>query len=474
MTKKQRFTGGDHLAGFEKKVHDVFMKTELNNGLSAYEVNRAPTGTSGLTFGGNQMDLANGKPEEQIFKKKLFLDILKNASDTTGNKILNGFEYENIESNKKVTEKGLKPETVFGNLLPKVNDALSSEYGRQKINEAYIPVLKGKIAHVDGIIKSLTNEANRNELQSNEELQIRLVDYHNQFGLDRNGAMHRLLNGEKIKVYGKNKIKLDEVINKNGIEKFIKTTQFYNETPQGKKAVDIRLEKLDNHFEGNDVPSLSKTFKTDQLDFISNANIHQIKAGDTLGTIAKNNGMTLEGLLATKGNERFKDNPHSIKIGDKINMGPSANGGSNSEPGKSLGNLDFSFTSLPPASLSAPNPYGSAMDSFKIQPGAFDRYMSGESSSIFNKPSNNSIVSSVAKDMNLFPSINLGNGMGGGGSSNSGFSSSADNTGISSSNNYNYATGGGLFGNCGSNLGSGNGLVSTASIGMGPFMPDFW
>lgn len=53
-----RFTGGDYLTGFDKIVHDLMMRNELINGYHAYEVRFAKKGNSGLSFGGNQMDLS--------------------------------------------------------------------------------------------------------------------------------------------------------------------------------------------------------------------------------------------------------------------------------------------------------------------------------------------------------------------------------------------------------------------------------
>lgn len=279
MTKPQRFTGGDHLTGFEKRVHDVLMKTELHGGYGAYELKYAESkdggGKSGLSFGGNQMDLANSKKADGKDSKymTLFLEILENARDSSGKKILSDDEYKSIvKNNPKYTENGITPEKACGSLLPKINAALSSSYGVQKINEAYVPELRGKIKYVDDIINSLPNQVNKNTLQADEELRIRLVDYHNQFTMSKNKQMHNMLKGEEItlknhafddkgkdkkkdplfnnvdKVNAVHTMKMPSAPTVDDVVKYIRATEQCNKTLQAAKGVEGRLKKLDEYF----------------------------------------------------------------------------------------------------------------------------------------------------------------------------------------------------------------------------------
>ena len=124
-----KFTGGANFEGLEKDVHNLIMKTELHDGYGAYKLSYAEGkegGNSGLSFGGNQMDLGDGKPEIKTTARQTFLDILGNATDSYGNKIISETEYNAIVKKEAYLQKGKRPETVFGSDLPKINSALAS------------------------------------------------------------------------------------------------------------------------------------------------------------------------------------------------------------------------------------------------------------------------------------------------------------------------------------------------------------
>src|SRR5688572_947216 len=59
---------------------------------------------------------------------------------------------------------------------------------------------------------------------------------------------------------------------------------------------------------------------------------HTVKSGDTLSKIAKSNGLTLAQLLDA--NPKFKANPNSLKVGDKVEIpGSQAQPASQPQPG---------------------------------------------------------------------------------------------------------------------------------------------
>lgn len=155
MSKKQgsRFTGGDKLTGFEKIIHDLMMCNELMGGYGAYQISFAG-GESGLSFGGNQMDM-HGNPDHA----KIFLDILEKATNSSGEKIFRKNEIFSSEGKEvfNLREKSKTPEMVFGKDLDRVNAALSSEYGISSINDAYLVSIKHDIAHVEKTIGILKN-----------------------------------------------------------------------------------------------------------------------------------------------------------------------------------------------------------------------------------------------------------------------------------------------------------------------------
>ena len=58
-----KFTGGDTLTGIYQLYHQSMMKNELYNGYGAYQLSYAG-GKSGLSFGGNQMDMSEAPVPE--------------------------------------------------------------------------------------------------------------------------------------------------------------------------------------------------------------------------------------------------------------------------------------------------------------------------------------------------------------------------------------------------------------------------
>ncbi|MDF2965519.1 MAG: hypothetical protein K0Q51_907 [Rickettsiaceae bacterium] len=88
--------------------------------------------------------------------------------------------------------------------------------------------------------------------------------------------------------------------------------------------------------DGNGVSCLeyAKKFSSDEISsFDSNnneftnsqsqANIHQVKPGESLSNIAQGNNISLEQLLSFPGNEKFRADPNKINPGDKVNLGAS-------------------------------------------------------------------------------------------------------------------------------------------------------
>src|SRR4051812_20212437 len=85
--KGLRFSGGDHLEGDEKLGHEAMMRNELRGGYGAYQLSFAHTKKSGLSFGGNQMDIHGNEDAQNAFSK-----ILTNATDKEGHHYFTGDE----------------------------------------------------------------------------------------------------------------------------------------------------------------------------------------------------------------------------------------------------------------------------------------------------------------------------------------------------------------------------------------------
>ncbi len=176
--KNERFTGGDNLTNLEKYVHEIMMLNELKGGTGGYKLSHAILGQSGYSFGGNQMDLTHNDKARTVLKEIL---------------TENNVKIEKIDCFIKVfKEKGKLAQAD----ITLIDAALSSSYGMRKLNEIYVQEISKIIAHVKLILKNI--HAAIIPFSNDFYLQLVLIDYHNQFGLDINGKMHQVLQGKKV------------------------------------------------------------------------------------------------------------------------------------------------------------------------------------------------------------------------------------------------------------------------------------
>lgn len=187
------FTGGDNLTGILSYYSKILMENELNKGYGAYQLTLS-TADSGLSFGGNQMDLS-----EENEARQLFMNIIENAIDNNNQKFFNTQEINSIKL-IKIAGKGQSPETVFGKLLTKINAALSSQYGMTKINQEYVKQITDDSIHVENIISNIANDLAKTFYNTTLGKGL-LFDYNNQFYLDPQGELKRYMDGNKIITY---------------------------------------------------------------------------------------------------------------------------------------------------------------------------------------------------------------------------------------------------------------------------------
>ena len=215
-----RFTGGDNLSGFNRLVHNVFMKNELNNGEGAYEISYCKAGRSGYSFGPVQWDLKSNP----AMRQGLFTDILTNAKDSNGNIIID-LNTRNSILNHVAGNGSLSPGER--NL---VNQALSSSYGVQKINEAYLTDLDTAISKIDGVINKVTDPEDKAFLQTDLG-RLFLIDYNNQFNISSNGPMEKFLQGQEVELsYGK-KVSIKGDLGIEDLLNFYLTTKYGQDHP---------------------------------------------------------------------------------------------------------------------------------------------------------------------------------------------------------------------------------------------------
>ena len=169
------FRGIDLLTGFSKAVGKVLVKNELGGVSNGYELAFAG-GDSGYSFGGNQLDLSSNTNKA----KSVLVDILTNARDLGGNLIFeNGAQF--YEENKQYLEASGNADALSSTKKSLINQALSSSYGKEKLNQDFKNEVLDKIGDISNIINSLPDGNIKITLQNSEELKTYLVDYHNQF-----------------------------------------------------------------------------------------------------------------------------------------------------------------------------------------------------------------------------------------------------------------------------------------------------
>lgn len=211
------FSGGDNLTGILKLYNNILMANELDNGYGAYEISLASP-DSGLSFGGNQMDMS-----EESEARLLFLDIMENAVDSINQKFFCDDEIVDICLNIK--NKGRSPEKVFGNYLFRVNEALSSEYGIAKINEQYVKEISIDYNHIENVILNITDSIARTFYNTTIG-RLLLFDYNNQFYLAPHGELKIYMDGYKVITYTGKALIVGDSYNIDNHKEFLFETEY--------------------------------------------------------------------------------------------------------------------------------------------------------------------------------------------------------------------------------------------------------
>lgn len=172
---KSRFRGSDQLTGLEKLYHEILVKNHWVDN-DAYGV-RFAGGGSGISFGADKKDM-----KKNLNHRKNFVDILQNARDDKGNPFFTEKEIESIageeERGYQKFSNGGPVGKFFGSYRSRVNAALSSSYGRQKIDGLYVK----EITEIANFINKMVNEKiqppNVKKFCSTDYGKALLFDYH--------------------------------------------------------------------------------------------------------------------------------------------------------------------------------------------------------------------------------------------------------------------------------------------------------
>ncbi|PKN20071.1 MAG: hypothetical protein CVU71_06860, partial [Deltaproteobacteria bacterium HGW-Deltaproteobacteria-6] len=187
-----RFTGGDNLTGLKKLLNDMYMANELKNGYGAYEISHAQKGNSGYSFGPVQWDLKKNDAGRDIF-----IDILANATDVNGNKIISTSIVETISG--KIVKSGIEGKLTLDERNV-IDQALSSTYGINKINNAYSAALNEKIERIDAVIAAVDPPQYKKFIQNNDIVKLFIADVAVQFGTEVNNCLVTYLDGDAVKL----------------------------------------------------------------------------------------------------------------------------------------------------------------------------------------------------------------------------------------------------------------------------------
>lgn len=251
------------------------MQNELYNDYGAYEV-RFAGGNSGISFGGNQMDM-KGNPDY----RKDFVDILLKARDQKGNSFFTEDEIKSIAGEEKKGyqkfSEGKPVKEFFGQYLSRVDAALSSGYGRQKIDELYVKEIKERTAFINNFVDNKIQPASVKEFCSTEYGKAFLFDYHNQFNIDikkatqedpQGASLFHYLNGRSVQFDNQPEpiaINPNTPFTLQDLKRFIFQTK---EAQKQKSGVERRFENVEDCFKNFKSPKdNSHTITWDQPEF---------------------------------------------------------------------------------------------------------------------------------------------------------------------------------------------------------------
>lgn len=293
---------------YEYLVATSLLKNELGDVSNGYELSHAQTGKSGWSFGGHQMDLSINKEGMNLLK-----DIVTHHYGSS-------YWTPELEASLKVAN---SPNSISETTKEEINKALSSEYGRTKINENFVGSISQIVNHIDEVEKRL-QEINPDIKLSNGE-KLMLADYHNQYNLSLNSQS----NGSMLK-------KLEDCVSKNGdisiedIKSFFEETKYYieNRTSQSKRVNSTyqSAQELDKGEEASKEQQKSTTHTLEKPNIHSIDEIYKVQSGDTLSKIAQDNNTTIDKLIANnpwleeKNRVSEDGNFVLIKVGEQLNL----------------------------------------------------------------------------------------------------------------------------------------------------------
>ena len=206
---------------YKFKVAENLIINELGSVSDGYNLSHAGTGNSGWSFGGHQYDLSVNKEGRELIQNILDHEYGKEY-------------YLSIEDSLTQAK---NPNSLDENTINKINEALSSEYGKALINEDFVKAVDKVCAHIEKVEKVLNISLSNGE-------KMMLADYHNQYGLSINSSSSASLINKMAKI-----VEEKHDISKEDIKSLFQETKYYKNTPSQETRVENTYQKaltLDN------------------------------------------------------------------------------------------------------------------------------------------------------------------------------------------------------------------------------------
>ena len=161
-----------------------------------------------------------------------------------------------IETVVKIKNTNLTPDqrNYINSKIDLINSSLSSDYGKQKINENFNIDIDNGISKIEGVINKVTDAENKAFLQTDLG-KLFLIDYNNQFNITLGMQMERFLQGELVAL-GENNVVWVQIKGKLGIEDLL---NFYLNTKYGQDHPADLIRRFSNILEEVGISNISLT-----------------------------------------------------------------------------------------------------------------------------------------------------------------------------------------------------------------------
>lgn len=103
---------------------------------------------------------------------------------------------------------GKSPSQIFGDKVERINQALSSKYGIETINKAYLDEMNSRSNKIEKVVHNIKHSA-ANVFYDTDLGRALLLDYNNQYGgIDRGGLLENYMNGKEVTMFTGKKLSI--------------------------------------------------------------------------------------------------------------------------------------------------------------------------------------------------------------------------------------------------------------------------